>query len=499
MNKLISNPVSLGIDLGTSDLKALMLDEGGTILDAVSAPIASSHPRPGWSEQDPEHWWQACMTALGVLRRNQPGAFERICCIGLSGQMHGAVLVNARNVCLRPAILWNDGRSAPEAASLAERFAAHLDVIGSAPMAGLTAPKLLWLKHHEPQVHAAIDCVLSPKDYLRLKLTGERLTDMSDAAGTLWLDVRGRSWFEPMIEATGLQPRQLPRLVEGSSAGARVLPAVASQLGLSSGVVVAGGAGDNPASSIGIGASIPGRSFVTLGTSAAVVSTVDKPLSRIANGVHGYCHALPGAWYAMGAILAGASCLKWASKLLASGREADLLACVAEHIPVDGAIPMEAPVFLPYLAGERTPHNDPRLRGGFMGLALDTSVASLGYAVLEGVAFGLRDALNAIETSGVTVADCSLVGGGARSEYWAQLLADVLGRELHTLNGSELAAGIGAARLGFAAYGCDPAVLDRALPVKATFSPRISRFDALQERYLQFRGLFPAARSLTRK
>lgn len=499
MNKLISNPVSLGIDLGTTELKALMLDEGGTILDSASAPIATSHPWPDWSEQDPEHWWQACVTALGALRRNQPSAFERICCIGLSGQMHGAVLVDDRNACIRSAILWNDGRSTLEAAFMAERFAVHLDVIGSAPMAGLTAPKLLWLKNHEPQAHAAIDCVLSPKDYLRLKLTGERLTDMSDAAGTLWLDVRRRSWFEAMIEATALQPRQLPPLVEGSSAGAGLLPTVANQLGLNKGVVVAGGAGDNPASSIGIGASIPGRSFVTLGTSAAVVSTVDRPLPKITHGVHGYCHALPGAWYAMGAILAGASCLKWASKLLTSGSETDLLACVAGHIPSEGPIPMEAPIFLPYLAGERTPHNDPRLRGGFMGLALDTSAASLGYAVLEGVAFGLRDALNSIEASGVTVADCSLVGGGARSEYWAQLLADVLGRQLHTLNGSELAAGIGAAKLGFAAYGCDPGVLDRSLPVKATFSPRKPRFDALQERYLQFRGLFSAAQSLKRK
>lgn len=473
-----------------------MLDEQGAIVGSVSVPIPTSHPRPNWSEQDPESWWQACMTALGMLWRNHPAAYARIGCIGLSGQMHGAVIVDTHNACIRPAILWNDGRSTQEAASLAKQFDADLGAIGCVPMAGLTAPKLLWLKHHEPQVHAAIDCVLSPKDYLRLKLTGERLTDMSDAAGTLWLDVRQRTWYEPMVDATGLQPHQLPALVEGTTAGGTLLPAVAEQLHLNRAVIVAGGAGDNPASSIGIGACVPGRSFVTLGTSAAVVSTVDRPLSSIAHGVHGYCHAVPGRWYAMGAILSGASCLKWISKLLAGGREEDLLAALYADIPVDGSVPIDAPIFLPYLAGERTPHNDPRLRGGFMGLALDTSAAALGYAVLEGVAFALRDALTSIEWCGVKVSDCSLVGGGARSGYWAQLLADVLGRELHTLIGSELAAGIGAAKLGFAAYGRAPALIDRALPVKCTYSPRASQLDTLQERYRAFQTLIPAARSL---
>ncbi|SMG59723.1 xylulokinase [Paraburkholderia susongensis] len=495
---MISDPISLGVDLGTSELKALMLDEAGAIVGSAAVPIPTSHPRKDWSEQDPRDWWNACVTALDTLRRNDPAAYARITCIGLSGQMHGAVLVDARNECLRPAILWNDGRSSNEAALLAESFSADLAALGCLPMAGLTAPKLLWLKSHEPDVHGAIDCVMSPKDYLRLRLTGRRLTDMSDAAGTLWLDVRQREWFEPMIAATGLRREQLPELIEGTAAGGTLLASIADQLHLGRTVVVAGGAGDNPASSIGIGACVPGRSFVTLGTSAAVVTTTDRPLAGIAHGVHGFCHAIPGRWYAMGAILSGASCLKWAAKLLAAGREPDLLASLSAEIPGDGAVPVDAPIFLPYLAGERTPHNDPQLRGGFLGLALDTSASSLGYAVLEGVAFALRDALASIEASGVAVGSCSLVGGGARSGYWAQLLADVLGRELHTLIGSEFAAGIGAARLGFAAYGIDSQQLARALPVKDTYSPQVSRTGTLEERYCAFRSLVPAAQSLGR-
>ncbi|WP_423250260.1 xylulokinase [Burkholderia cenocepacia] len=488
--------MSLGVDLGTSELKALMLDMSGAIVESTAVPILTAHPHPEWSEQHPHDWWQACLTALSALRRANPDAYARIACIGLSGQMHGAVLIDMHDECVRPAILWNDGRASNEAAMLAERFAADLAVIGCLPMAGLTAPKLLWLKNHEPNVHASINCVLSPKDFLRLKLTGRRLTDMSDAAGTLWLDVRRREWYEPIITATGLRHDQLPSLIEGSANSGTLLPAVADQLHLRRTVVVAGGAGDNPASSIGIGACVPGRSFVTLGTSAAVVTSTDQPLSDIVNGVHGFCHAVPDRWYAMGAILAGASCLKWVSKTLAVGRESDLLAALSTEIPGDGDVPTSAPIFLPYLAGERTPHNDPRLRGGFLGLALDTSAASLGYAVLEGVAFALRDAMSSIEASGVTVGACSLVGGGARSSYWAQLLADILGRELHTLTGSEFAAGIGAARLAFIAYGIDSRQLDQTLPVKVTYSPQMSRADALDDRYYAFRSIFPAAKAL---
>ncbi|SIO49252.1 xylulokinase [Burkholderia sp. GAS332] len=492
----MSSPISLGIDLGTSELKAVMLSEDGSVVGQAGVRLPISRPIPGWSEQDPEDWWTACVGALGQLRNQHPDTYARIRCIGLSGQMHGAVLLDKNNRCIRPAILWNDSRATSESAALARRHPSFSEVTGSLPMAGLTAPKLLWLNANEPKAFAAVDCVISPKDYLRLRLSGDRATDMSDAAGTLWLDVRRRSWFAPIVAATGLSLEQLPALVEGVSATGSLIPSVATILGLDAGCIVAGGAGDNPASAVGIGAVSAGDSFVTLGTSAAVVSVTDVVAGNAAGGVHSYCHALPDRWYAMGAILSGASCLRWVAGLVSQLDEKALIDRVAAEWPVDRPMSADAPIFLPYLSGERTPHNDPLVRGGFMNLGHDTSAASLGYAVLEGVGFALRDAVRAIESAGAVVSTAALVGGGARSEYWAQLLSDVLGIELHTLAGSELSASIGAAKLGFIAYGRGDDLLKKGLPVKASFHPNASREDVLGQRYEKFVHLFPAAKSL---
>ncbi len=410
--------------------------------------------------------------------------------------MHGAVLIDRRDECIRPAILWNDSRAIAESAALAQSYPSFSAITGSLPMAGFTAPKLMWLKAHEPEIFSAVDCVLSPKDYLRLRLTGDRVTDVSDGAGTLWLDVGKRQWFDPIIRATGLELRQLPRLVESTDAAGQLSASVAALLGLNERVVVAGGGGDNPASGVGIGAVDSGQSFITLGTSAAVVSITDRMIGNAAAGVHSYCHALPGRWYAMGAILSGASCLKWITRILAQPSEQDLVTLVSTSMPADRPAPKSAPLFLPYLSGERTPHNDPLARGGFMNLAHDTSPAMLGYAVLEGVGFALRDAMSSVESTGAPVAECALVGGGARSHYWAQLLSNILDRELRILAGSELSASIGAAKLGFAAYGCDPETLRASLPVKTTFRPEPAVQASLQDRYDKFRGLFPAVQSL---
>jgi xylulokinase len=492
----MNDAVSLGIDLGTSELKAVLLDSSGIVLAQAVAALSIDRPLPGRSEQNPEDWWRACVGVLHQLRHESPAAYARIRCLGLSGQMHGAVLINQRDECIRPAILWNDSRALAESAVLARNYPSFSTITGSLPMAGFTAPKLLWLKAHEPESFSAVDCVLSPKDYLRLKFTGDRITDVSDAAGTLWLDVRNRCWFEPIIRATGLEPKQLPRLVEGTDAAGQLSASVAATLGLDKRLVVAGGGGDNPASGIGIGAVDPGQSFITLGTSAAVVAITDRPMGNTAVGVHSYCHAVPSRWYAMGAILSGASCLRWITRVLSQPSEQHLVDLVRECVPENRPAPGTAPLFLPYLSGERTPHNDPLARGGFMNLAHDTSPAMLGYAVLEGVGFALRDAMNSVESSGATVASCSLVGGGARSGYWAQLLSNILGRELRILAGSELSASIGAAKLGFSAYGRAPDVLQTGITVKRTFIPESALHASLQARYDKFRGLFSAVQSL---
>ncbi|MDQ0703922.1 xylulokinase [Pseudomonas sp. W3I7] len=482
------NPVSLGIDLGTSELKAILMDVDGSVLAHAGVRLSVSRRHSGWSEQAPEDWWQACLRALAQLREH--AAFARVACIGLSGQMHGAVLLGKDNRVLYPAILWDDARAVAQAEQLGSGFA---DTTGSLPMAGLTAPKLLWLQQHEPEVFKAIECVLSPKDYLRLRLTGERISDMSDAAGTLWLDVAQREWFAPMLHATGLSPAQMPRLVEGGAASG-VLNV--SGLGLSPEVVIAGGGGDNPVAAVGIGAVNAGDGFITLGTSAAIVAITDHAAGNPASAVHSFCHALPNRWYTMGAMLAGASCLRWVTRLTGMPDEQTLLDQVQAQLPIEQPVPLSTPLFLPYLAGERTPHNDPLLRGGFMSLGHDCTPAMLGYAVMEGVGFGLLDALRAVQSTGADVTACALVGGGARSEYWAQLLANILQREIFTLQGSELSACVGAAKLGFMAIGQGADLLAAGMPVKARYTPSVAQQAILQTRYRRFQGLLSAAKAL---
>ena len=483
----MNTPVSLGIDLGTSELKAILMDASGAVLAHAGVRLSVSRRHSGWSEQAPEDWWQACLQVLEQLRRHP--AYDRVACIGLSGQMHGAVLLGDEDRVLYPAILWDDSRAVAEAEHLGVAFA---DATGSLPMAGLTAPKLLWLQRHEPEVFQAIDCVLSPKDYLRLRLTGERVSEMSDAAGTLWLEVAKREWFEPMLRATGLTPAQMPRLIEGGAPSGRL---VAAGLGLAPDVVIAGGGGDNPVAAVGIGAINAGDGFITLGTSAAIVAITDHAAGNPASAVHSFCHALPNRWYTMGAMLAGASCLRWVTRLVGLADEQTLLDQVQAQLPIGQPVALDTPLFLPYLAGERTPHNDPLLRGGFMNLGHDCTPAMLGYAVMEGVGFGLLDALRAVQSTGADVTACALVGGGARSVYWAQLLANILQREIYTLHGSELSACIGAAKLGFMAIG-QGAQLAVGLPVKARYQPDPTQQPVLQARYAKFQGLLAAARGL---
>jgi xylulokinase len=492
----MNDSVALGIDLGTSELKAILLDAEGGVLAHAGARLEISRRQVGWSEQNPEHWWQACLSALAKLRDLQPKAWSRVSCIGLSGQMHGAVVLDAEQQVLYPAILWDDSRAVEQAAQLNRDYPAYAEVTGSLAMAGLTAPKLLWLKRHEPELFARIDCVLSPKDYLRLLLTGVKVSDMSDAAGTLWLDVAKREWYEPMLQATGLNPGQMPKLLEADQLSAGLTEEVAAQLGLAASLPVAAGGGDNPVSAVGIGAVNAGDAFVTLGTSAAIVAVTDHAAGNPASAVHSFCHALPQRWYTMGALLAGASCLRWVTRLLGQPDEQTLLDLVARDLPITESVSLSAPLFLPYLAGERTPHNDPLLRGGFMSLGHDSTPAMLGYAVLEGVGFALLDAMNAVLSAGATINACALVGGGARSEYWAQLLANILDRPVYTLHGSELSACIGAARLGFMSIGQGSDALWAGMPVKARYQPMVRTRQGLRARYDKFRGLLSAAQGL---
>ncbi len=483
----------LGIDLGTSGLKLLLSDKQHHVHASVDAPITLQRPHALWSEQHPAEWWQALESAVAKLRAAAPQAWSQVRAIGLSGQMHGAVVLGAQSEVLRPAILWNDGRSGAQCEELERLVSDSRQITGNLAMPGFTAPKLLWIKEHEPHIFKGIDKVLLPKDWLRLQLTGECVSEMSDASGTLWLDVGQRCWSERMLAACDLTLAHMPRLVEGSQPSGNLLPALAKAWGLPDNVMVAGGGGDNAASAVGVGAARPGQGFVSLGTSGVVflVSDVYKPAPELA--VHAFAHALPKRWHQMSVMLSAASAFGWVTQITGSTDESELSARVAALSPDRRAA---APVFLPYLSGERTPYNNPDASGAFIGLRSEHTAADLGYAVMEGVTFGLMDGLRAMGQSELSSVPLALVGGGARSDVWAQLLSSGLGCPLERSDTAHAAAALGAARLAWLADGGSEDEVCQPLPVAQAFAPDAAQRELLTRRYTRFRALYPALKTL---
>lgn len=476
----------LGIDLGTSALKAVLVDEAQAILAEATIPLATSTPHPGWFEQSPEDWWRALENAIVRLREISPAALRGVRAVGLSGQMHGAVLIDAAGTPIRPAILWNDGRATAECAELHRAVPRIGEIAGIIAMPGFTAPKLLWLKHHDPKSFAAIAHVVSPKDFLRLKLTGAVATDMSDAAGTLWLDEAAREWSDPIVAASGLERFQLPRLMEGSEPGATVLPSIVASFGMEGPVLVAGGAGDAAAAGIGIGAVEPGDAYISLGTSAQLFVTDGSYRPAPATLIHAFAHALPGRWFRMAAMLNGASCLDFTARLIGESDIGRLL----DRTEARYRGPSRA-LFLPYLVGERTPHNDPFARGVFAGLEHGTEASDLVQATLEGVAFSLLDARLLLDQAGVRLAEIAAVGGGARSKFWMQLVSHVLGLPVVRYQGSGTGPAFGATRLARMALTSEtarevcgkPAVLDILEPDHALHDAYAKRFEDYRRLY----------------
>ena len=481
----------LGIDLGTSEVKFLLLDEAHRIVATTGEALTVQRPQPLWSEQNPADWWAATDRALTRLAAEQPKAMRAVRAIGLSGQMHGAVLQDARGEVLRPAILWNDGRSGAECAELEAALPTLHAITGNLAMPGFTAPKLLWVKQHEPELFARMRRVLLPKDWLREQLTGEAVSEMSDASGTLWLDVAQRRWSAEVLAACGMDESQMPRLVEGSEVSGTLKPALAARWGLTAGIPVAGGGGDNAASAVGIGAVRPGEGFVSLGTSGVIFLASDRFRPNPAHAMHAFCHALPGRWHQMSVMLSAANGLRWVKNLLGAHSEAALLDTVAALTPLQRA---QAPIFLPYLNGERTPHNNPHAQGVFFGLNNEHDAAALAYAVVEGVTFGLLDGWHSLGTAPGEVQSLSLVGGGARSPLWAQLLADAIGVPMVTRQGGEAGGALGAARLAWLADGARIEDVCLAPPVAAVFEPDAARAAQLLPRHRRFQRLYAALR-----
>jgi len=456
----------IGLDLGTSALKALLVDDHERVVGTASETLTVSRPRPDWSEQDPEDWRTAALRALDALASRHPAEIAAVRGIGLSGQMHGAVLLDSTASVLRPCILWNDARAMAECRELEDAVPELATLAGNIATPGFTAPKLLWVRKHEPDIFVRIATVLLPKAWLRLWLTGDAVEEMSDASGTLWLDVGARVWSERLLGATDLPLSSMPRLVEGNAPAGRLRPELAARWGMATPAVVAGGAGDNAAGALGLGAIAPGSAFVSLGTSGVLFATTERFRPYPAGAVHAFCHGLPDLWHQMGVTLSAAASLAWWSGI-AGRTEADLLAEIGPTI--DG--PSEA-LFLPYLSGERTPHNDGALRGAFSGLSHGTTRAALTQAVLEGVAFSIRDCMDALGASGTVIQAADAIGGGSRSDTWLTILAAVLGIPLHRTSAGEHGAVLGAARLGrLAATGEAPESVCTAPERTQTFQP----------------------------
>ncbi|MBY5770508.1 xylulokinase [Rhizobium leguminosarum] len=480
----------LGLDLGTSGVKAMLIDGDQKIVGSANGSLDVSRPHSGWSEQEPAHWVRATEEAVAGLKAKHSKELAAVKGIGLSGQMHGATLIDATDKVLRPCILWNDTRSYVEAAALDAdpRFRA---LTGNIVFPGFTAPKLAWVEKHEPDVFAKIAKVLLPKDYLRLWLTGDYISEMSDSAGTSWLDTGKRAWSSELLAATKLSEEQMPALVEGTEQAGKLRSELAAQWGISGDVVVAGGAGDNAASACGMGTVSDGAAFVSLGTSGVLFAANGSYLPKPESAVHAFCHALPNTWHQMGVILSATDALNWHSGVTGKSA-ADLTGELGETLKAPTGV-----TFLPYLSGERTPHNDAVIRGAFIGLEHESSRVVLTQAVLEGVAFAIRDNLEALRSAGTGISRVTAIGGGSRSRYWLASIATALGVPVDLPADGDFGAAFGAARLGLiAATGADPIAVCTPPVTAGTIEPVASLSGAYEDAYTRYRALYPAIKSL---
>ncbi len=482
----------LGIDLGTTALKCIITDHKQRVAGLAEVSLPTTRPQPGWSEQDPQEWWLALQKACKMLRARNREDWSRIAAVGLSGQMHGAVVLGAGGQVLRPAILWNDGRAGAEASLFNGKFSDVGQIAGGPAVAGFTAPKLLWLQAHEPEIFKQLAMVLAPKDFLRFQMSGEFITDPCDATGMSLLDVGQRKWSSALVEAAGIRLENLPRIEEGPCASAHLHKSAAEFLGLPVGLPIAAGAGDAAASAIGIGAINDGDGFISLGTSAQYFVTTKSFRPRPQQMIQALGHGLPDLWYQVAALLNGASPLSWLNGILPGGTIQTLLQRTQRRYHGPGRL-----LFLPYLNGERTPHNDPSARAAFHGLSAGTTQEDLALAVLEGVALSLADCQDVLEQEDTRVAELLVAGGGTRSAFWMQMLANVLNRRITIPKGSEVGAAFGAARLArLSVTGEDIAEVCRKPKALTHLEPTQKLSKAYADRLGDFRALYGALKGI---
>ena len=476
----------LGIDLGTSGVKLLAIGGEQDILGEAHAHLSVQRPHPGWSEQMPSDWLKAVDDAMTALGRDLDLSGVRA--IGLSGHMHGATLIDKTGEVLRPCILWNDTRSHAEAAAMDAnpKFRA---LSGNIVFPGFTAPKIAWVKAHEPEVYSKLAKVLLPKDYLRFWLTGELISEMSDAAGTSWLDVGARDWSDDLLAATDLSRDHMPALVEGSAVSAGLSQSLASQWGMTPGIPVAGGGGDNAATAVGVGVTKPGEAFLSLGTSGVIFAATGSYAPAPETAVHTFCHALPNTWHQMGVILSCTDALNWFGAMT-NKTPAELTGAL------NGVTAPGRALFLPYLGGERTPHNDSTIRAAMIGLENETDQTAGTRAVLEGVGYALRDSLDALAATGTNVSSMIAVGGGSQSRVWLEMLATILDRPIDIPVSGEFGAAFGAARLGMMAETGDTSL---ATPPKiaAQIEPNSTLTKDFASAHQRYKATYTALRTLS--
>lgn len=479
----------LGIDIGTSGVKAVLVDEAQIVVDQASAPLAVSRPKPLWSEQDPAEWWRATNEAIQKLDSRARRAVKAI---GLSGQMHGATCLDKSGKVIRPAILWNDGRSAENCAQMMADMPLLTDISGNLAMPGFTAPKLHWMREHEPDNFARIDKVLLPKDYVRYLMSGDFASDMSDSAGTLWMDVEARNWSDDILALTGLSRENMPTLYEGSEATGQLSASVADDWGMAR-VPVAAGGGDNAAGAVGAGVVKPGEGFISLGTSGVVFLADDQYRPNTDGAVHTFCHALPGLWHQMSVILAAASAVDFVARIAGFKTEAALYEQTA-----DARSPGRGAIFLPYLSGERTPHNNPHATGAFYGLTHEDTPLSMAQAALEGVAFALADGVDVLKATGAKIDSLTVIGGGSRSSWWGEVISSAMDLPLTYRTASAVGPAYGAARLARLCAGSELAAdICTAPAIDHIIEPNSDMRDLYAERRTTFSKLYHATKDLT--
>ncbi len=474
----------LGLDLGTSGLKGLLVSPKGHIVGTATANYAVRQPHPNWSEQDPDDWLSAAKAVFQALRSKYTAEFSAVKAISFSGHMHGAVTVDKTGHAIRPCILWNDTRSAPEASALDEN-PIFRKVAGNIAFPGFTAPKLIWMEKNEPAEYSLVHKVLLPKDYLTYWLTGRFVTDVSDAAGTGWLNVATRKWSKRLLDASGMRTDQMPDLVEACETVGNIKPKLARVYDLPASTKIVAGGADNAVAACGVGVVREGQGFVSLGTSGVIFAAKNKYAPAPETAVHTFCHAVPEHWYQMGVALSATNSLNWLANIIGK-KPAELAAQCGTDISGPSTV-----TFLPYLSGERTPHNDANIGGAFVGLRTDTKETDLVQAVIEGVCYAQRDCLEALKSTGTDLTEILAIGGGSNSEFWLKSLACILNLRLLVPEQSDFGAALGAARLAMIGDGATAADILQPPPISQVIDPTPDLLDRYEAGYQRYKKLYP--------